>query len=135
MLVGKFSLNINSIGIQFVVRYRICPGITFGQLTILFRFQLVFVAAGWTFCCCRLDVLLLLLGRFVPTKVIHVRNKDKPFSDDQCRHAFVLKQEAHLWWTRYHSQVNWERFVCCQVGANETYSETKHQFVKTGMFL
>ena len=43
---------------------------------------------------------LLLFGRFVPTKVICVRNKDKPWFDDQCWHAFGLKQEAHLPWTR-----------------------------------
>ena len=40
--------------------------------------------------------LLLLFGRFVPSKVIHVRNKDKPWFDDQCRHAFGLDQDAHL---------------------------------------
>ena len=40
--------------------------------------------------------LLLLVGRFVPTKVIRVHNKDKPWFDDQRRHAFGLKQEAHL---------------------------------------
>ena len=40
--------------------------------------------------------LSLLVGRYVPTKIIRVRNKDKPWCDDQCRHAFVLKQEAHL---------------------------------------
>ena len=33
----------------------------------------------------------LLVGRFVPTKVIRVRNKDKLWFDDQCRHAFGLK--------------------------------------------
>ena len=31
----KVSLNIKSIGIQFVVQYRICPGVTFGLLIIL----------------------------------------------------------------------------------------------------
>ena len=72
--------------------------------------------------------LLLLVGRYVPTKVISVRNKDKSSFDDQCRHAFVLKQEDHLRWTRDRSWVNWEEFVCCQVGANETYSEAKRQF-------
>ena len=45
-----------------------------------------------------------------------------------CMHAFRLKQEAHLWWTRDRSRVNWEKFVHCQVRANETYSEAKHQF-------
>ena len=41
---------------------------------------------------------------------------------------FGLKQEAHLQWTRDRSRVNWEEFVCCQVRANETYSEAKCQF-------
>ena len=44
--------------------------------------------------------LLLQVGRFVQTKIIRVRNKDKPWFNDQCRHAFGLKQEAHLRWTR-----------------------------------
>ena len=72
--------------------------------------------------------LSLLIGRYVPTKVIRVRNKDKPWFDDQCRHAFSLKQEADLRWPRDRSRVNWEEFVRCQVRANETYSEAKRQF-------
>ena len=72
--------------------------------------------------------LLLLVGRFVPTKIIRVRNKNKPWFDDQCRHAFGLKQEAHILWTRDRSRDNWEEFVHCQVRANETYSEAKRQF-------
>ena len=70
----------------------------------------------------------LLVGRYVPTKVIRVRNKDKPWFDDQCRHAFGLKQEAHLRWTSDRSRVNCEEFVSCQVRSNETYSEAKRQF-------
>ena len=52
------------------------------------------------------EQLLLLVGRFVPTKVIRVRNKVNDWFDDQCRHAFGLKQEAHLRWTRDRSPVN-----------------------------
>ena len=44
--------------------------------------------------------LCLLVGCCVPTKVIHVHNNNKPWFDDQCRHAFGLKQEAHLQWTK-----------------------------------
>ena len=40
--------------------------------------------------------LSMLVGRYVPTKVVHVRNKDKPWFDDQCMYAFDFKQEAHL---------------------------------------
>ena len=57
-----------------------------------------------------------------------MRNKDKPWFYDQCRHAFGLKQEAHLRWTRDCSRVNWEEFVRYQVRTNETYSEAKRQF-------
>ena len=57
-----------------------------------------------------------------------MRNKDKTWLDEQCRHAFVLKQEAHLRWTRVCFRVNWEEFVLCQVRANETNSEAKRQF-------
>ena len=57
-----------------------------------------------------------------------MRNKDKHWFDDQYRHAFDLKQQAHLRWTRDRSRVNWEEFVRCQVRANETYSEAKSQF-------
>ena len=63
--------------------------------------------------------LSLLVGRYVPTKIIHVHNEDKPWFDDQCRRAFDLKQEDHLRWTCDHSWVNWEEFVRCQVRANE----------------
>ena len=55
--------------------------------------------------------LSLLVERFVPTKVIRVRNKDKPWFDDYCRRAFDLKQEAHRRWSRDRSPVNWDEFV------------------------
>ena len=64
--------------------------------------------------------LSLLVGRYVATKVIRVHNKDKPWFDDKCRHAFDLKQEAHFRWTRDCSWVYSEEFVSCQVRANET---------------
>ena len=57
-----------------------------------------------------------------------MRNKDKPWFNDQCRYAFGLKREAHLRWTRDRSLVNWEEFVRCNVRANETYSEVKRLF-------
>ena len=49
--------------------------------------------------------LLLPVGRFVTTKIIRVRDKDKPWFDDQRRHAFDLKQEPHLRYTRDRSRV------------------------------
>ena len=75
-----------------------------------------------------IDNFLLLVGRFVATKIIRVRNKDKPGLDDQCRHAFGLKQGSHLKWTRDCYWDNYDESVLGQVRANETYSEAKRQF-------
>ena len=93
-----------------MVQYGNCFGVTFGLLTILLRLD---------------KHLFLLVGRYVPTKVIRVRNKDKLWFDDQCRHDFGLKQEADLRLTRDRSRVNWDEFVRCQVRANGTYSEAR----------
>ena len=57
-----------------------------------------------------------------------MHNNNKPWFNDQCRHAVRLKQEAHLRWTRDRSRVNWEEFVRCQVRANKTCSEAKRPF-------
>ena len=74
------------------------------------------------------EYLSLLVGRYVPTKVIRVRNKDRLWFDVQRRHAFFLKVETHLWWTRDCTRINWEEFVLWQVRANKTDSEAKRQF-------
>ena len=67
--------------------------------------------------------LSLQVERSVPTKVIHVRHKDKPWFDGDRRRAFDLKQKAHLRWTRDRSQVNWDEFVHYQRRANEVYAD------------
>ena len=51
------------------------------------------------------EQLSLLVGSYVPTKVICGRNKDKPWFDDQCMSAFGLKESAHRRWTRDRSRV------------------------------
>ena len=48
--VGQFSWNIKSIGIQFVVQYRISPGVSFGVRTILLMFRTNIWLAGWMLC-------------------------------------------------------------------------------------
>ena len=50
--------------------------------------------------------LSLLVGRHVPTNVICVYNKDKPWFNDQFSQSYGLKQEADLRWIRDRSQVN-----------------------------
>ena len=58
-----------------------------------------------------------------------MHNKDKSWSDDLCRCAFGLKQQAHIWCTCDHPQVNWEVLDHCQVRSNETCSQAKSPFI------
>ena len=62
-----------STGIQSVVQYRICTGRSIWLADNPVEFLN--------------EYLSLLVGRYVQTKVIRVRNKDKPWFDDQCRHV------------------------------------------------
>ena len=79
--------------------------------------------------------LSLLVGRYVPTKVIRVRNKDKPWFDDKCRHALASCKEAHLRWTRDRSRVNWEEFVRYREPMKPTQRPSVSLVIETGMFL
>ena len=81
--------------------------------------------------------LLLLVGRFVPTKVIRVRVKDKSWFNDLCRHAFGLKPETHLWWTRARSRVTCRKSLSAvKFELMKTTQRLSVSFVSvTGMFL
>ena len=57
----------------------------------------------------------LLVERIVPTKVIGVCNKDKPWFNGDYSPVFDLKQKDHLRWTRGHSRVNLDEFVHYQL--------------------
>ena len=70
-----------------------------GQLTILVSYE----------------NLCVLVGRFVSTKVISVGNEDQPWFNDDWRHTFDIKLEAHLQLTRDRSRVNWGEFVLCKI--------------------
>ena len=69
--------------------------------------------------------LSLLVGRFVKTKVICVRNKEKSWFINDCRCAFDHRQETHLRWTRDHSRVNRDKFVHYQRMTNVVYAEAE----------
>ena len=107
----KVFLKNKLIGMLSMVLQGICPGITFGLLTILLRFR-TNVCPSW------LDVMNQPRASVYVTKM----------SLGLMINAGMLKQEAHLRWTRDRSRVNWEEFFLCQVRANETYSEAKHPF-------
>ena len=72
--------------------------------------------------------LSLLVELFVPSKVIHVCNKDKPWFNNDSRLAFDINQGAQHRWTRDRFRVNWDGFVNYQRRANAVYAEAMRQF-------
>ena len=48
-----------------------------------------------------------------------MRNKDKPYFNDDCRLEFDIKLDAHLRWTRDRSRVNWDMFVALTRGGTD----------------
>ena len=102
------------IGIQSVVQCGICPGITFGLLTILWRFwKSIFP--------CWLDVMYqprssvyvtrISLGLMIYADVLSTSSRRLIFGGPVSVLGLIGKS------------------VHCQVRANETYSDTKHQFI------
>ena len=53
----------------------------------------------------------------------------KTWFNNDCRHAFNLKQEAHLRCTHDRSRINWDEFVHNQRSANEVYAAAGCQFI------
>ena len=83
VIVGNFSCSTELIGIQFVVRYWICPGVTFGLLIILWRFST-------SICPCWLDVMYQpkssLVGRYALVAV---------YSTVQCTVQCTVQYRSH----------------------------------------
>ena len=59
---------------------------------------------------------------------LRVRNKDRPWFNDDCRRACDLKQEAQLQWTHDSSRFNWDEFDHYQRRTNVVYAEAGRQF-------
>ena len=49
-----------------------------------------------------------IISRFIPTKSIKIRSKDRPWFTEECRAAFNRKQTAFRRWTRRRTPENWE---------------------------
>ena len=120
MLIEKFSRNIMSIGIQTVLQYSICSGVTFGSLTLLLRFRT-------NICPCWLDVMYQPRSSVCGIMISQGLKINEGLKIKSPKWAFGHKQEAHLRWTRNCSRVNWEEFIRSEVRANETYSKAKRQ--------
>ena len=72
--------------------------------------------------------LSLLDERFVPTKVIYVCNKDKPWFNDDCGVHSTSSRGPISGGLVIPLELNWDEFVHCQRRANAVYAEAMRQF-------
>ena len=77
----------------------------------------------------RLNQLLMpILERHVPRKIIRIRTNDKPWFDDTCRRAYHDKQTKFNAWQRNKSRENYESFVESRRLANRVYHAAEKRY-------
>ena len=69
-----------------------------------------------------------ILSRFVPSKVIKVRSRDRPWFTEACRAAHNRKQAAFHRWARNHSPVNWEEYRQARNHATVVFNQAELNF-------
>ena len=73
-------------------------------------------------------MLISILGRHVPRKVIKIRTSDQPWFDESCRLAYHNKQTKFKIWRRNRSRVNFEDFVEARREANRVYHAAEKKY-------
>ena len=69
-----------------------------------------------------------LIDRHIPSRVTTFRNKDKAWFNDNCRRAFLEKQEAFNLWRRNKSDFTWNNYVRLRSDAIEVYKVAEREY-------
>ena len=74
------------------------------------------------------DVVGRIITRFVPSKIIKFRSKDRPWFDNDCRIAFHRKQTAFHRWSRQRSPEHWELYRQARNFATITFNRAESNY-------
>ena len=77
------------------------------------------------------SMLIRVIERHIPSRVITFRNKDKAWFDDDCRRAHLDKHEAFRLWQRNRSHITWENYVRLRSIAQRTYNDSEKRYNET----
>ena len=69
-----------------------------------------------------------IIDRHIPFRNITFRNKDKAWFNDNCRRAFLEKQEAFNLWRRNRSDLTWNNYIRLRSDANEVYRVAEREY-------
>ena len=63
------------------------------------------------------NIIVEILDRRIPSRVVTFRNKDKAWFNNDCMHAYLEKQEAYNLWKRNRSDLTWNSYVQLRSGS------------------
>ena len=74
------------------------------------------------------NLVLDVITKFIPSRVIKVRSRDKPWFDESCRRAFDAKQTAYRAWCRVRSPLLWNAYVVARDEAGAIFSRSEDDY-------
>ena len=76
-------------------------------------------------------MLMSILERLVPRKIIKIRTNDQPWFNDTCRRAYHDKQRSFNIWRRNRTRENYESFAESRRQANRIYHAAENQYISS----
>lgn len=74
------------------------------------------------------NVFVEIMNKHIPSRNVNFRSKDKAWFDNDCKRAYLEKQEAYNLWMRNKSQLTWNNFVHLRNVAKEVYASAEREF-------
>lgn len=72
--------------------------------------------------------LVNIIDRRIPSRVLRYRVKDKPWFNDDCRRAYLEKQEAYHLWKGNRSDLTWNNYTQLRAFAQRVYASTEKEY-------
>ena len=74
------------------------------------------------------SILVDIIDRRIPSRILRHRQKDKPWFNDTCQRAYDDKQEAYRLWTRNRSLPHWNNYINLRNEANLVYTAAEAEY-------
>ena len=74
------------------------------------------------------NIIVEILDRRIPSRAVTSRNKDKAWFNNDCKLAYLQKQDAYNLWMRNRSDLTWNSYVQLRSAAQEVYTFTEREF-------
>ena len=72
--------------------------------------------------------IVAIIDRHIPSRIVTFRSKDKAWFNDDCRRAYLEKQEAYNLWRRNRSDLTWNNYVRLRSDAHEVYGLAEREY-------